>query len=446
MLYAYQDRQDRIKKNRRYAANNPDLPEMGDKLAESWKRFQAEARTNWAELIVESLVERVVPNAIIIDNDETAETAARRIWRDNRMDSLFTDLATDIFTCSVGYLLITKGDDGKALITVENPENVVTIQDPIRPWRSVAALKIWRDPQTQTDHAYVWHDNLRVHWYRDRKESGNKWASLDIPDLYKTPASTWIFDKDGVSHQPVPLRRFDNRKQSGEFEEAIPVIDRINRELLNRLVIAAMQAFRQRALQTEDGEGLEEYDENGNKIDYDAVFEPAPGALWELPPGVRIWESANTDISQLLAAEKEDIRQLAASTKTPLPSLMPESANQSAEGARYANEGAVNKAKDRIKRIRPNLEAAIIDALRIENIPVTGTLKIEFEPPQMISMAEKYDAATKAKAIGESVESIQRNILGYSQAQIDKDRLARAHEALAASLAIPAAPEPAAEQ
>lgn len=429
----------RIQRLRRYARNQPDLPEMGEKLRASWERFQQEASTNWAGLISEPIVERVIPNAITVEGSPEVETRVRQIWRDNHMDALFPDMTTDMFDTSVGYLMVTRGEDGRAQITVENPEQVVTIQDPVRPWRSVAGLKLWRDRLAGRDYCFVWHDGRRVQWTREAREDGGAWRGLDIPIVRNTPASSWRFVEGSIIEEKIPLRRFDNRGGRGEFEIHIPVIDRINRGILSRLVIVSMQAYRQRALRSKDTNEttLPEVDAQGNDIDYGEIFEPAPGALWELPPGVDVWESQSADIHGILASETADIKQLSAASRTPLTAFMPETANQSAEGAALAREGLVSKAQDRIKRIRPNLEAVLVQALALEGYEVEGTLKVEFEPPQMVSLAEKYDAASKAHAIGESLESIQRNILGYSQPQIDKDRQARAKEALTLGLQLP---------
>ena len=73
----------------------------------------------------------------------------------------------------------------------------------------------------------------------------------------------------------VPIVQFLNRGGVGEFELVTDLLDRINWVTLQRLLIIAMQAFRQRALSGE----LPETDENGDLIDYEAMFTPGPDAL-----------------------------------------------------------------------------------------------------------------------------------------------------------------------
>lgn len=431
LLAEFERVQPRLARLHRYRTNRPDLPEMGRDLEKAWERFQREAATNWAGMIVDELAERIIPNAITVADQPEVENRAREIWRNNRLDMLVPDMIRDQFGLGAGYLMTTRSEDGTAQITHESPTQVVTLMDPVQTWKPVAALKTWRDTFKGLDYAYVWHDGHRVTWERDSKDAGGVLRGLDVPNPSLTPATSWRLVPGSRISEPVPVRRFENRGGVAEFEEHIPLIDRINRGVLNRLVISSMQAFKQRALTADkDSGGLPTHDEHGNEVDYSEVFTPAPGALWELPPGVGIWESSSADLHQLIAAETADIKHLSASSRTPLATFLPDSVNQSATGAEAARDGLVAKARDRIKRLKPDLEGLLLDALRIEGYQVTGTIKVEFAPENLVTMAEKYDAAVKAHAIGESVESIQRNILGYSQPQIEADRVARARDTL----------------
>jgi hypothetical protein len=175
---------------------------------------------------------------------------------------------------------------------------------------------------------------------------------------------------------------------------------------LQRLIITAIQAFRQRALK-EGEEALPEYqtdangepilDDNGDPVPFDAavVFEPGPGALWKLPQGMEIWESSPTDFGPILTAAKDDVRTLAAVTRTPMSTLMPEGENQSAEGATFAREGLVFKTKDRIKRASYGWNEALTLAMRFAKKPV-DSLQLEWEQVELRTLAEKADAASKA--------------------------------------------------
>src|SRR5690606_20613755 len=115
-----------------------------------------------------------------------------------------------------------------------------------------------------------------------------------------------------------------NPRGLGEYENHTDSIDRITEDILQRLTITAMQAFRQRAITPGDGKPLpENYPADhptspGEPINYDEIFKGGPAALWFLPEGAKIWESTATDINGLINAEDKDIEHLAAVTGTPL--------------------------------------------------------------------------------------------------------------------------------
>uniref|UniRef100_UPI00191C30AE hypothetical protein n=1 Tax=Klebsiella pneumoniae TaxID=573 RepID=UPI00191C30AE len=267
--------------------------------------------------------------------------------------------------------------------------------------------------------------------------SGDGWQKFARPCFVQSSSrrrlvtrisDSWVPVGDAVvTGSPPPVVVYQNPDGMGEVEPHIDIINRINRAELQLLSTMAIQAFRQRALKSTDN-GLPKVDENGNAIDYASIFEAAPGALWELPPGVDIWESQPNDFTPMLSAIKEHIRQLSSATKTPLPMLMPDSANQSAEGAHNIEKGFLFKCEDRLSIAKIGLEAILVKALQIEGESVEDTVDVSFESPDRVTLGEKYAAASLAKAAGESWASIRRNILNYNADQIKQDDLDRARE------------------
>lgn len=417
----------------RYADGDAPLPEMSRNMRASWQRFQRESRTNWGALIVESVSDRIVPNGIEVDGrtDSPEAIQAQRIWLNNRLDIVFKDAIRDMLTYRTGYLTGWVGDDGKAVVTADSPETTYAATDPLQPWRVRAAFKWWRDLDIQQDRAIVWvNGGWQQFWRPCYVTTANR------TKLYTLASSGWQeLDDFTETGRTPPVVLLQNPGNAGEFERHLDVINRINRGVLDRLVITAMQAYRQRALRAKEGTtGLPEKDDQGNDIDWSKVFEPAPGALWDLPPGIDIWESQQTDIRPLLDGSMTDIRQLAAVTKTPVSVLVPDSANQSAEGASFMKEGLIFKSADRITIAATAAAAMLLKALEIEGVELdTAPLRVLFKPPDRVSLTEKYAAAAQARAAGESWSSVARNILGYSPEQIAQDALDQAQEQLAAA-------------
>lgn len=425
-------RRNHVERLRSYADGNSPLPEMSDETREAWIRFQRKARTNWGDLIVSSVVDRIVPNGITVKGDPKNENAklAQRIWRDNRMDSVIKEWVRHGLTYAQSYLTVWAGDGGVPVITADSPETMCVVTNPLQKWKPQAALRVWRTDEEATDYAVVWTEGR---WDQFERPTYAQVEHRVIPNqwLRNLAEGQWTHTNSGAS-VGIPVVVYNNPGGAGEFERHIDLIDRINAGILERLVIVAMQAFRQRAL---TGGMLPERDENGNTIDWTKVFAPAPGALWNLPAEMTIWESQQVDTGPILAASKDDVRQLSAVTRTPLPMLMPDNANTSAEGARTTENGYVFRCRDRASEARLGAIAAMLIALRMAGTELgdDDNLDVSFEPVERITMAEKYQAGLAAKNAGESIKSIQRNVLGYSPDQIAQDAIDRAQDALVAA-------------
>ncbi|WP_313277735.1 phage portal protein [Timonella senegalensis] len=422
-------RQPRILNLRSYANGKTPLPEGRRNLRESWKAFQKKARTNFGGLSVATVQSRIIPLGVAVGSDDTAPAAvaARRIWRDNRMRRQIKAATRDRLTCSIGYLVAGLDEDGRAVITREKPEDFIADVDPAIPWKARAALKVWRDETTGVDHAIVWIPGMRQRYVRDSRKRGYQttvavgdWLAAGEPELYE-------------GNPPVVvLERMDGE---GLFETHIDLIDRINQGKLDRLVISAYQAFRQRAIKpTKDGDGLPQEDADGNDIDWAKILEPAPGAMWDLPVPIDIWESAPTDIRPLLEAEKADARDFAAVMRLPISVFTPEGANQSATGADVTKEGLVSTAEEEIADITSGVEVAIVYALRAEGFDIgEDTVEVQWEPAAWVSVTEKFAAANQAQGILSS-RTIKRDILGMSREQIKQDEADMGSDMLAAAL------------
>lgn len=432
----------RIANLKKYLDGDAPLPEMGPNLRASWERFQKKSRTNWAELIVESVADRIVPIGIEIAGSSDSDEAklAQRIWRDNRMDVLVKQLVRDGIALRDAYLCVWAGDGGKAVITTESADKMYAATDPLQPWVVRAAIRVWRDEDTERDYAMVWASNGQA------QKFSRQMSNIHQKLLTRASAGTWQPETEPEQIAGgVPVFIWQNPSGFGEYERHTDLIDRINLGVLQRLVTTAMQAFRQRALKRKEQEQnftASEDDADKDDEDYSKVFEPAPGALWDLPDGWDLWESQYTDITPMLTGEKGDLRDLAAVSRTPLPMLVPDGANQTATGAAEMTSGLYFKARDRVQVTQNVLAAALLKALRIEGIEPSGTITVLCENPERVTLSEKYAAAAAAKTAGESWKSIQRNVLGRSPDQIKQDAADRASEQLAAAMLTAATTQP----
>lgn len=434
---AMDDRGVRLASLRSYMDGNAPLPEGAEGCRDAYKAFQRKARTNFGELVVDAVADNMIPSGFSLGAENQDDDQLREIWKRNRLQIGMSDVVRDMLGLSAGYMIVSQGADKKAVVTCERPEQVITDQSPSRPDQVRAGIKVYRDETGGFDVAYL-HvvGEVRTYFRPLRNAFGQ-------PSVISRVQGDWQFAgaaETGLKF--VPIFPFINRGGLGEFESHTDILDRINWNILQRLVITAMQAYRQRAIELGD-EDLPVEDEDGNEIDYAEMFKPGPGSLWKLPKGAKLWESTQAEITGILLANKDDITHLGAVTRTPMPMLIPDGANQSAKGSDNSERGLIKKSRDRIERAKAELNLVMGAALAIETGSATIVEDIEslWQRPDEPSLAERADAATKAQDL--PWRTRMRDIWGYSEDIIDAMEIERASDALNAALAFPTpAPTP----
>ena len=384
-----------------YFRGTPPLPEGADNARSAYQKFQRKARTNFAEMVCEAPRQRMRPVGFRTGaaGDDNGDRKAREIWNANDLDVGSADVHRTMLSLSRAYAIVGLDDEtGDALITDEDPRQVITQHYPALPRRVLAGLKILRDQPSNTDYAYLY---LRGKTVSDRCQVWKAARPVRrtqrlVGSMFR--ASDWEWDDySELTIRECPVVRFENARSQGEYEQHLDLLDRINHMVLQRLVIATMQAFRQRAVQGD----LPEVDAAGNKIDYNQLFVADPGAMWTLPEGVSIWESTQVDLAGILESVRDDIINLGAVTFTPLHYLLPESSRSggSAEGAQLTREGLVFKTEDRIARANIGWRQVMSLAFRLTGDEQRADLKaLEpiWAPAERLTLSERADAASKA--------------------------------------------------
>lgn len=419
----------------RYLTGHAPLPEGADNVREAYESFQHMARLNLAKLIVDAPQQRMTVAGFRIGDAEGLSKEADRIWSYNELDTFSGDIHADMLGLRDGYATVRPdGPDGIPIITRENPFLMIADADPLRPTRIRAALKMLRDEFSGKDTAYLYLPG--VVYKAQRGNGGPEVASLmrmttDIAGFDWVSTEYWPRGYEDV----VPVVRWHNKDGISEFEEHLDALNRINFTVLQELVDIAMQAYRQRAVKGD----LPETDEHGVAIDYAPMFKPGAGALWMLPEGVELWESGTTDITPVLTAIKDAVRDVAIATGTPIYMLMPEGANQTAEGASLSREQLIYKAKDRVQRASFAWNQAMTLALRFSGVTANVVdMETLWEPVERLSLAERADAASKAGDVPWRTK--MTDIWGFSPERVEEMEAERLADALSASLFLPPSP------
>lgn len=445
------DRQKRLNTLYSYFEGDPPLPEGAEAARRAYRAFQKKARANYAELIVSSLQNCVTPTGFRSGEQGRPDQIAQRIWDRNALDIEIVEIVESMLVMGDSYGMVSPVVDFELevpVITAEDPRQVTTIHDPVQQRKIRGGLKMFHDPELGLNFAYLYRPGY-VRVARRKATRANATITFD-------PRS-WDWDEErSVDDLPanfMPLVRFRNRRGIGAFEHHTDLLDRINHMILQRMVIATMQAFRQRAMIEKEPGALPDEDEDGRPIDYDDLFSADPGALWRIPAAVELWESGQVDLTPILSSVKDDVKELAAVTSTPLSYLNPaEAATQSAEGVQAIREGRSFKAEDLIKRVTQGVLDLQRRAFEVLEEPTPDDLRMTWAPVERFSLAERADAASKAGDMPWRTKMTY--IWQFPPEQVDQMEAERAADLLAASIAamqaapapVPAAAAPAEDQ
>lgn len=397
-------------------------------VRDAYQRLQSLARTNYSELVVEAVRERMQPLGFRTgaDSDQTGDDVAWRIWQANALDADSALVHRSSLALGDAYVIVGGMDEeiGAPLITVEDPREVIVECDVRRRRKVNAALKVYRDTVAGVDRIILYLPGFVLKAVSDTRDAT---ATFD-PHRW-----SWDGEPQRLPAPVVPVVGFPNRssvfgRSFGEFEPHLGILDRINYGVLNRLEIATLQAFRQRAVK-----GLPSEDETGETIDYTDVFAADPGALWLLPETAQMWESQVIDLTPIKQSVRDDVQDLAAVTRTPLFYLTPDANNGSAEGASLAREGLVFKTQDRIIQAGESWEQVMSLAFTFAGDPERARradMQVIWAPPERYSLAERYDAASKAQAAGVPWSQVMTSVLQYTPQEVARMQAERVSDAL----------------
>jgi hypothetical protein len=396
-----------------YLRGEPPLPTVSAGWAEAVRPYVRLSRTNCAELVVSAPLDRMIPLgwATAVEDDRDGDQLADRIAKVNDLASSFPETLEHMLALGDGYMAVDKHPSRpEPVITSQDPRGCILANDTLT-GDPLASLILTRDE---------WSGDLlaHVHLYPDPSGAGPSGTVVEVMRR-KDAAGEWQRDdKLSGSADGFEVVRFRNRGGVGDYERHLDLLDRVNDQVFRRIAIALYQAFRQRA-----AKGLPKHDDAGAEIDYREVFSADPGALWDLPEGVEMWESGVVDLAGIRSAVKDDMIAVAAMTATSLHYITPDAAAGSAEGASSMRERMIYRTEDRRRRANGSMARVLSAAFRIMGEAKRAdalTIRTLWQPAERWSIGERASAATQAKAAGLPWAAIMTDILGYPPSELPR--------------------------
>jgi len=434
----------RLRKLESYVDGTAMLPVHATSVSmrDAYLRFVKRANLNLADLIVGARVnrQRVLGFRTAAPGDVTGDRAAMRNWNRSKMKVGSRDLFRDLATYGDGYLLATgpqrPSPDAQPMMIRSSPLVTISRQSQITPWLADFGATFGYDDIAGVETITLYRPGYIRTAVRTAKKSS-------IPA--GTRSTRWTLGRGwGWETDRIPLGYTDQNALvraslvdgHGVFETHTDSLDRINSGILERLTIVAMQAFRQRAIRGDLPKVYPaDHELAGQTIDYDAIFAAGPAALWMLPFGAEVWESQLTPTQDIINGSKFDVTMLAATTGTPLYTLLPDSQNVAAGAADLAREGiifAVEEMNDRAELALAQAQALNFQALGDDVRADADEVEVIWASVARLSITEQANAAAQAKAGGMPQRMIDEKVWQMSPAEIEQARQDRADEAFEA--------------
>jgi hypothetical protein len=372
----------------------------------TFRTFLAEAGANWCELVVNAVAERLQVVGFRFGQEEDSKTAWD-IWQASGMDADAELVQTDALVTGQAFVLVQPDDENPTGVSIspESPLQACVLYEPGNRRKRRAGYKRFREEPGRVTEVLITPDQI-ITWRPNARTA----------EIEANPAGV-------VSMiELVPQPRTLGYPRS-EMTPAIPIQDRINTTLFNRMVATDYGAFRQAwATGIKVAREVVKTDDGGEITKVARPFNIGANRLLtnENPDG-RFGSFPESTLKGYLDAVAQDVQHLAAITQTPPHYLLGTMINLSADAIKAAEAGLVSKVRRRSVHLGEGHEEAMRLALQLVGSPAAADLSAEviWADFETRSEGQRVDALVKMSTLG-----VPREVLwekwGASQQEIER--------------------------
>ena len=400
------------------------------KFREAFGELLKPLRDDWMGIVVEAATERLVVDGFRFGStDAKADEDAWTIWQANGLDARSGFGHDEAVKFGAAYVVITEADtpDDEPSMLVVPPHRATVEFDPARPTRRLAGVHTWCDPDG-THHVVLWLPDKWHEWTTPGPWPNGEWAPHDEGD-----------NRIGVV-PIVPLANRPTLSRPHGRSDVLPVIpmnDAINKLLADLMVSSEFAAFRQRW-----ATGIEPPTdpETGEQIDDGSDFIAAISRVWTVEgENVRFGEFSASDLSNYVKPIELIVSHISAQTRTPPHYLMGSIVNASADALRAAEAGLVSRVRAKMLTFGEGWEEAMRIAFAWkgdERRSAVTSCEAIWRDPETRTEGERVDAIVKLATVGVPQEALWARIPGVTPQEIERWRVMRDQDAVAAGLTL----------
>lgn len=333
-----------------YVVGNHPLPNGDRRYVKALREIQAKAKTNYIALVNQAVTQKLRTKDFVFGDDGEIDVDARKHWQYNDMDFQAPILISDAATFGFAYARVSEPDEpgGQPVISMRDPRKCEIERDPDRPTRILAGLEFWASESVGSVLAILYLPDT-IYYFRAT-------APTTVEDLITEFGATGMsvginrFEIAYAEPNPlgvVPLERCDWQPSAGETglsegEVVFDIQDRLNKSVLDRLVISNSQAYRQRWVSGSPTA------KKGPGVASKTPWEPGADMLWVSEnPETKFGDFEQADIGQLLESIRDDVGDIAAISQTPATSLTNRMINVAGETVQQVLRGHHDKVRAR---------------------------------------------------------------------------------------------------
>lgn len=377
-----------------YCGDHP--PPAGyDKGRELLKRLLVMTNTNFMQLVVDAAMERMHVEGFRIGGE--ISEPVWRIWQGNAWDLGSEMVFLECLALGEALVLVDPqlNDFDVPTMTPEHPSQAIVEHRPGSFLDRVAGLKTYEDDINEVLVATL--------YTADRVE--NWWAPLPKHGAVALAKPKWEH-QDSISGAnqfgEVPLVPFRNRPRmlrpgTSEFYTVIPIQRRINKTILDRLVMQEFSAFKQKWA---SGIDIPKDPVTGQDIE---PFRAAVDRMFTSTDAeTRFGTFESDDIKGLLEGVDADVKAIAAIVATPAHYLLGNLVNLAAEAMKAAEASLISRVRRHMRHLEEPGEAVARLGLKAagESVPNSADMETVWRNPEYRTEGELVDALVKMRTLG----------------------------------------------
>lgn len=400
-----------------YRGRHP-LPWVHKKARAEYRALVQQAVSNFPQLVVDSLNDRLTVTGFRVG--EGADETLWNAWQENELDMRSPMVHQQALVTGWSYVSVWDG-----LVRPESMYEVYTESEPGDLLNVRRGMKAWLNKFDKKWYARYFADGVYVQLEAPAENAVDlvpeskgdptlkaasqavKWKVMQVDDDFACPFVPFVNrpDLDGYGW--------------GEFEDVLPVIDRINTITAQMILAGELAAFKAKWA---TGIDIPTDDEGSPVAPFDIAMDRL---LASENADAKFGVFDGTDIKQYQDAANQAITQLAAITRTPPFMLLGNLTNLSAEALKATESGQVKKAQQRQLSFGESWEAV----MRLATGSTADDMETIWKDPENVSESQHVDALSKLYTMGLPQEAVWEE-WGASPTQIERYKKMRAEDVM----------------